>query len=123
MTKHQINFDEASYSNVISNAIKGAKKRALYESDDIVITRNELKKIESLNNIRAEKMTFVLLCMAKQQAKINDFMEHRLILQMVLLDILLQSCVKWQESLFLRRIENIFYTTSCAGAHKLSKAQ
>nr|DAU51620.1 MAG TPA: DNA-directed RNA polymerase [Caudoviricetes sp.] len=73
MTKHQINFDEASYSNVISNAIKGAKKRALYESDDIVITRNELKKIESLNNIRAEKMTFVLLCMAKQQAKINDF--------------------------------------------------
>lgn len=73
MTKHQINFDEASYSNVISNAIKGSKKRALYELDDIVITQNELKKIESLNNIRAEKMTFVLLCMAKQQAKINDF--------------------------------------------------
>ena len=44
MTKHQINFDEASYSNVISNAIKGSKKRALYESDDIVITQNELKK-------------------------------------------------------------------------------
>lgn len=73
MNKHQDNFDEACYSNVVSKAVKNAKKKKLYQIDNIVITRNELEKIESLNNIRAEKMTFVLLCMAKQQAKINDF--------------------------------------------------
>jgi hypothetical protein len=73
MNKHQDNFDEACYSNVVSKTVKNAKKKKLYQIDDIVITRNELEKIESLNNIRAEKMTFVLLCMAKQQAEINDF--------------------------------------------------
>lgn len=72
MVKHQENFDESSYSNVISKAVKSAKKRKLYKIDDIVITKIELEKIQSLDNIRAEKILFVLLCMAKQQAKIME---------------------------------------------------
>ena len=72
MIKHQENFDESSYSNVISKAVKSAKKRKLYKIDDIVITKIELEKIQSLDNIRAEKILFVLLCMAKQQAKIME---------------------------------------------------
>lgn len=72
MIKHQENFDESSYSNVISKAIKSAKKRKLYKIDDVVITKTELEKIQSLDNIRAEKILFVLLCMAKQQAKIME---------------------------------------------------
>lgn len=72
MIKHQENFDESSYSNVISKAIKSAKKRKLYKIDDVVITKTELEKIQSLDNIRAEKILFVLLCMAKQQTKIME---------------------------------------------------
>ena len=73
MVKHQENFDESSYSNVISKAVKSAKKRKLYQIDDIVVTKTELEKIQSLDNIRAEKILFVLLCMAKQQAKIMEY--------------------------------------------------
>ena len=68
MLKHQDNFDESSYSNAISSAIKGSKKWDFYKIDNIIITKNELETITSLQNIREEKVLFVLLCMAKQQA-------------------------------------------------------
>lgn len=68
MLKHQDNFDESSYSNAISRAIKGSKKMRLYKIDNIIITKNELEIIKSLQNIREEKVLFALLCMAKQQA-------------------------------------------------------
>lgn len=73
MNKHQDNFDESSYSNVISNAIKAAKKMPLYKVDGIFITKNEINIIKSLNNIREEKLLFVLLCMAKQQSEVFKF--------------------------------------------------
>lgn len=73
MNKHQDNFDESSYSNVISKAIKSAKKRPLYKIDGIIITKKELDTIKSLENIREEKILFVLLCMAKQQAEVLQF--------------------------------------------------
>lgn len=73
MNKHQDNFDESSYSNVISKAIKGSKKRPLYKIDNIIITKKEFDTIKSLNNIREEKILFVLLCMAKQQSKVLKF--------------------------------------------------
>lgn len=67
------NFDESSYSNVISDAIKSAYKYPFYIIDNIKITRSELDVISSLNNLRAEKILFVLLCMAKQQSMANGF--------------------------------------------------
>lgn len=73
MNKHQDNFDESSYSNVISKAIKGSKKRPLYKIDNIIITKKEFDTIKSLNNIREEKILFVLLCMAKQQSEVLKF--------------------------------------------------
>lgn len=73
MNKHQDNFDESSYSNVISKAIKCSKKLPLYKIDNISITKNELEIIKSLNNIREEKLLFVLLCMAKQQSEVFKF--------------------------------------------------
>ena len=68
MKKHQDNFEESAYSNSISKAIKSAKKREFYKTDVIIITKNELQTIKSVDNIREEKILFVLLCMAKQQA-------------------------------------------------------
>lgn len=73
MNQHQDNFDESSYSNVISKAIRGSKKKPLYKIDNIVVTKNELDIIKSLDNIREEKILFVLLCMAKQQSEVFNF--------------------------------------------------
>lgn len=67
------NFDECSYSNVISKAISKANKYQLYVIDSIDISSSELNKIKSLGNLREEKIAFVLLCMAKHQAYVNGF--------------------------------------------------
>lgn len=73
MKKHHDNFDESCYSNVISDAIKKAHQYPFYVIDNIKITQSELDIISSLNNLRAEKVLFVLLCMAKQQRMSNGF--------------------------------------------------
>lgn len=70
---HHNNFDESSYSSLISDAIKSASKYPFYIIDNIKITRSELEIISSLNSLRAEKILFVLLCMAKQQSMANGF--------------------------------------------------
>jgi hypothetical protein len=73
LRQHHNNFDESGYSNVISDAIKGAVKYPFYIIDNIKITQSELDAISSLDNLRAEKILFVLLCMAKQQSMSNGF--------------------------------------------------
>lgn len=73
LRQHHNNFDESSYSNVISDAIKSASKYPFYIIDSIKITQSELDIISSLDNLRAEKILFVLLCMAKQQSMANGF--------------------------------------------------
>ena len=73
MKKHHNNFDEVYYSNLISDAIKKASKKPFYCIESIKITKSELDIISSLNNLRAEKILFVLLCMAKQQQTSNGF--------------------------------------------------
>lgn len=73
MQQHHDNFDESYYSNLIADTIKKAYKRPFYHIDGIKITQSELDMIASLDNLRAEKMLFVLLCMAKQQSVSNGF--------------------------------------------------
>lgn len=68
MQKYHNNFEESCYSNLISDAIKRAHKQPFYNIDYIKITQSELDVISSLDNLRAEKILFVLLCMAKQQS-------------------------------------------------------
>jgi hypothetical protein len=68
MKCHHSNFDESVYSNLISDAIKLAHKSPFYKIDGIKITQQELDIISTLEDLRAEKVLFVLLCMAKQQA-------------------------------------------------------
>ena len=68
LTKYHDNFDESCYSNLISDAISGAQKYPFYNIGSIKVTQLELDIISSLDNLRAEKVLFVLLCMAKQQS-------------------------------------------------------
>jgi hypothetical protein len=73
LKQYHNNFDESSYSNVISDAVKAAPKYPFYIIENIKITQSELEIISSLDNLRAEKILFVLLCMAKQQSMSNGF--------------------------------------------------
>ncbi len=73
LKKYHENFDESCYSNLISDAIKKSYKYPFYNIENIKITQSELDIISSLNNLRAEKILFVLLCMAKQQSVSNGF--------------------------------------------------
>lgn len=73
MNKHHDNFDESCYSKLIVDAVKKAHKRPFFDVGDILITKSELEVISSLNNLRAEKILFVLLCMAKQQRVVYNF--------------------------------------------------
>ena len=73
MNKCHNYFDESCYSNLIADAIMRAHKSPFYHIDNIKITKSELEVISSLNNLRAEKVLFVLLCMAKQQSVAYGF--------------------------------------------------
>lgn len=68
MKENHSNFDESTYSNLVSDAIKRAKKNPFYNIESIQITTTELEMISSLEDVKAEKVLFVLLCMAKHQA-------------------------------------------------------
>lgn len=67
LEKHHEIFSEQTYSNVISDCIKKAAKRPFYHIEGIKITKKEIETIEAQDNLRHEKILFVLLCMAKQQ--------------------------------------------------------
>ena len=67
LEKHHDIFSEQSYSKIISDCIKKAVKRPFYHIDSVKITKKEMDIITSQNNLRYEKILFVLLCMAKVQ--------------------------------------------------------
>lgn len=67
LEKHHDIFSEQGYSKIISDCIKKAAKRPFHNVDSVKITKNEMDIIISQDNLRHEKILFVLLCMAKVQ--------------------------------------------------------
>lgn len=67
LEKHHDIFSEQGYSKIISDCIKKAVKRPFYHIESVKITKKEMDIITSQNNLRYEKILFVLLCMAKVQ--------------------------------------------------------
>lgn len=67
LEKHHDIFSEHGYSKIISDCINKAAKRLFYHVDSIKITQKEMDVIAEQNNLRYEKILFVLLCMAKVQ--------------------------------------------------------
>ena len=67
LEKHHDIFSEQGYSKIISDCIKKAIKRPFYHIDSVKITKKEMDVIVAQNNLRYEKILFVLLCMAKVQ--------------------------------------------------------
>lgn len=67
LEKHHDIFSEQGYSKIISDCIKKAAKRPFYHVDSVKITKSEMDVIAYQDNLRHEKILFVLLCMAKVQ--------------------------------------------------------
>lgn len=73
LEKHHDIFSEHGYSNIISDCIKKAVKKPFYNVDSVKITKKEMDLITAQNNLRYEKILFVLLCMAKVQKVSHGF--------------------------------------------------
>ena len=67
LEKHHDIFSEQGYSNIISDCIKKVAKKPFYNIDSVKITKKEMAIITAQDNLRYEKILFVLLCMAKVQ--------------------------------------------------------
>ena len=67
LEKHHNIFSAYGYSTIICDCIKKAAKRPFYHVDSVKITKKEMETIAAQNNLRYEKILFVLLCMAKVQ--------------------------------------------------------
>lgn len=66
-------YVETELHGIIQQKIKAAHIYNLLESDDLIIYKSELDTISSSDNIRYEKILFVLLCVAKLQKNIFGY--------------------------------------------------
>lgn len=67
MNKNYNNFMYQGYVDIINKDINKAYKYRIKDVNSINITKSEMDKIMSLNDIRKEKIAFVILALAKYQ--------------------------------------------------------
>ena len=78
MTQYCPDFYEEMYFKIIYRNIASAKKYKFRDVSPVVITKTEIEKIYSLNDIRKEKIAFVLLAVAKYYNNVSDDNNNRL---------------------------------------------
>jgi hypothetical protein len=66
------NVDINEFANIINSAARNAKKYPIVNIQEIIITNNELDVISSLNDLKQEKILFVILVMAKYNYALHD---------------------------------------------------
>ena len=82
MVKNSSDFYEEQYFKVIYRNIASAKKYKFRCVEPVKITRSEIDKITGLNDIRKEKIAFVLLAMAKYYNNVSSDNGNRLYVSM-----------------------------------------
>lgn len=82
MTKNCNEFYEEKYFKTIYRNIASAKKYKFRNVEPVVITKSEMDKISSLNNIRKEKISFVLLAAAKYYNNVSEDNNNRMYMSM-----------------------------------------
>ena len=82
MTKNCRDFYEEKYFKIIYRNIASAKKYKFRNVASVVITRSEMNKITSLNDIRKEKIAFVLLAVAKYYNNVSADNNNRMYMPM-----------------------------------------
>lgn len=65
LQKNGQNINEENVYGIIDTCVKRAKKYKFKQVDEVCITKSELQFIENLNDIKQEKIAFVLLASAK----------------------------------------------------------
>lgn len=78
MTKNCNDFYEEKYFKIIYRNIASAKKYKFRNVSPVVITKSEIDKITSLNDIRKEKIAFVLVAVAKYYNNVSDDNNNRM---------------------------------------------
>lgn len=78
MTKNCRDFYEEQYFKIIYRNISSAKKYKFRNVIPVQITQNEMDKISMLNDIRKEKIAFVLLAVAKYYNNVSADNNNRM---------------------------------------------
>lgn len=82
MTKNCSDFYEEKYFKIIYRNISSAKKYKFRSVHTVKITQAEIDKIARLNDIRKEKIAFVLLAVAKYYNNVSSDNNNRMYLSM-----------------------------------------
>ena len=82
MTKNCPDFYEEKYFKTIYRNILSAKKYKFRDVAPVVITKSEMDRITSLNDIRKEKIAFVLLATAKYYNNVSADNNNRMYMSM-----------------------------------------
>lgn len=78
MRQNCMDFYEEKYFKTIYRNIASAKKYKFRDVSNVKITQSEIDKITSLNDIRKEKIAFVLLAVAKYYNNVSDDNNNRM---------------------------------------------
>lgn len=82
MTKNCNDFYEEKYFKIIYRNIASAKKYKFRSVSPVIITKSEIEKILELNDIRKEKIAFVLLAVAKYYNNVSSDNNNRMYISM-----------------------------------------
>lgn len=78
MTNNCDDFYEEKYFKIIYRNIASAKKYKFRNVAPVVITKSEIDKITGLNDVRKEKIAFVLLAVAKYYNNVSEDNHNRM---------------------------------------------
>lgn len=78
MIKNCNDFYEEKYFKIIYRNIASAKKYKFRKVDPVIITKSEMDRILALNDIRKEKIAFVLLAIAKYYNNVSSDNNNRM---------------------------------------------
>ena len=73
-----IGFTDLDLYEFVQKTIKSVKKSSLKLVDHIYITKSELDFIVNLNDIKLEKIAFVILCLAKYHNEVAEEPDNRI---------------------------------------------
>ena len=82
MAENCNDFYEEKYFKIIYRNISSAKKYKFRQVDPVKITQSEIDKIVGLNDIRKEKIAFVLLAVAKYYNNVSSDNNNRMYISM-----------------------------------------
>lgn len=82
MTRNCVDFYEEKYFKIIYRNIASAKKYKFRNIESVIITQSEIDRIASLNDIRKEKIAFVLLATAKYYNSVSADNNNRMYMSM-----------------------------------------